>query len=49
LSSERLRRIHEVQRHIEAKDVSGAVTLVARKGRIAHLEATASCMDPKKT
>jgi CubicO group peptidase (beta-lactamase class C family) len=40
LSSERLKRIHEaVQRHIDAKDVSGAVTLVARKGRIAHLEA----------
>lgn len=40
LSSERLQRIHEaVQRHIDAKDVSGAVTLVARKGRIAHLEA----------
>jgi CubicO group peptidase (beta-lactamase class C family) len=40
LSSERLQRIHQaVQRHIDAKDVSGAVTLVARKGRIAHLEA----------
>jgi CubicO group peptidase (beta-lactamase class C family) len=40
LSSERLQRIHEaVQRHIDAKDVSGSVTLVARKGRVAHLEA----------
>jgi CubicO group peptidase (beta-lactamase class C family) len=40
LSSERLQRIHEaVQRHIDAKELSGAVTLVARKGRIAHLEA----------
>jgi len=40
LSSERLGRIHEaVQRHIDAKDVSGAVTLIARNGRIAHLEA----------
>src|SRR2546427_5055264 len=40
LSSARLHRIHEtVQRHIDARDVSGAVTLVARKGRIAHLEA----------
>src|SRR5262245_5266128 len=39
LSSERLQRIHEaVQRHIDAKDVTGAVTLVARKGRVAHLE-----------
>ena len=40
LSSERLARVHEaVQRHIDAKDVSAAVTLIARNGRIAHLEA----------
>lgn len=40
LSSERLGRIHQaIQRHIDAKDISGAVTLVARRGRIAHLEA----------
>src|SRR4026209_1019135 len=40
MSSERLRRIHElVQRHIDAKSFSGALTLVARNGRIAHLEA----------
>src|SRR5262245_9562369 len=40
LSSERLKRIGEaVQRHIDAKDIAGAVTLVARKGRIAHFEA----------
>src|SRR5688572_4719591 len=40
LSSERLQRIGEaVQRHIDAGNVSGAVTLVARKGRIAHFEA----------
>src|SRR4051812_48503252 len=40
LSSERLQRIHEtMQRHIDAKDIAGAVTLVARKGRIAHFEA----------
>src|SRR6059036_1886782 len=40
LSSERLARVHEtVQRHIDAHDISGAVTVVARKGRIAHLEA----------
>ncbi len=40
LSSERLKRIGEaVQRHIEAGNVSGAVTLVARRGRIAHFEA----------
>ena len=40
LSHERLGRIHQtVQRYIDAHEVSGAVTLVARKGRIAHLEA----------
>jgi CubicO group peptidase (beta-lactamase class C family) len=40
LSRERLQRIHEtIQRHIDSNDISGAVTLVARKGRIAHLEA----------
>src|SRR5262249_33116809 len=40
LSAERLRRIHEaVQRHIDAHRISGAVTLVARKGRVAHFEA----------
>jgi CubicO group peptidase (beta-lactamase class C family) len=40
LSSERLKRIGEaVQRHIDAGSVSGAVTLVARRGRIAHFEA----------
>ena len=40
LSRERLQRIHEtIQRHIDAHQIAGAVTLVARKGRIAHLEA----------
>src|SRR5690554_5576673 len=40
LSSERLNRITElVQRHIAAGSFSGAVTLVARNGRIAHYEA----------
>ena len=40
LSSERLKRIGELmQRHIEARTFSGAVTLVARSGRIAHFEA----------
>jgi CubicO group peptidase (beta-lactamase class C family) len=39
-SSERLARIHEVvQRHIDAHDISGAVTLVARNGKVAHFEA----------
>ena len=40
LSSERLQRVSEVVRkHIEAGDVAGAVTLVARRGKIAHFEA----------
>jgi CubicO group peptidase (beta-lactamase class C family) len=40
LSAERLTRITElVQRHIAAGSFSGAVTLVARHGRIAHHEA----------
>jgi CubicO group peptidase (beta-lactamase class C family) len=40
LSGERLRRINElIQRHVDAGTFSGAVTLVARHGRIAHLEA----------
>ena len=39
-SAERLHRISDlVQRHITAGDFSGAVTLVARNGRVAHLEA----------
>lgn len=40
ISSQRLQRIHElIQRHIDAGSFSGAVTLIARDGRIAHLEA----------
>jgi CubicO group peptidase (beta-lactamase class C family) len=40
LSEARLSRIHEtMQRHTDAKNISGAVTLVARKGRIAHFQA----------
>jgi CubicO group peptidase (beta-lactamase class C family) len=40
LSTERLKRIDDViQRYIDAKEISGAVTLVARKGRVAHFEA----------
>ena len=40
MSSTRLRRIHEaIQRHIDAGEISGAVTLVARRGRIVHFEA----------
>jgi CubicO group peptidase (beta-lactamase class C family) len=40
LSSERLKRVAELmQRHVEARNLAGAVTLVARNGRVAHLEA----------
>ncbi len=39
-SSERLRRVTDLlQRHVAAAGTSGAVTLVARHGRIAHFEA----------
>jgi CubicO group peptidase (beta-lactamase class C family) len=39
-SSERLKRIGEtIQQHMKAGDISGAVTLVARRGRVAHFEA----------
>ncbi len=39
-STERLQRVQEaVARHIEAKDVSGAVTLVARRGKIVEFAA----------
>src|SRR6188474_1768879 len=40
LSTERLKRVSEaVQRHIVAGNVAGAVTLVARRGKIAHFDA----------
>jgi CubicO group peptidase (beta-lactamase class C family) len=50
LSRERLQRIHDtIQKHIDSHDISGAVTLVMRKGRIAHLEAHGSMdLDSKK-
>ena len=40
LSSERLKQVNAlVKRHLDAKSFAGAVTLVARNGRIAHLQA----------
>ena len=50
LSSERLARITEMmKRHIAAGEISGGVTLVARHGRIAHLEAVGVAdVDSKK-
>ncbi|WP_321474640.1 serine hydrolase domain-containing protein [uncultured Paludibaculum sp.] len=40
MSAERLQRVHEsVQRHIDAGEISGAVTMVARRGKIVHVQA----------
>jgi CubicO group peptidase (beta-lactamase class C family) len=40
LSSERLQRINQmIARRISAGDIAGAVTIVARKGKVAHLSA----------
>jgi CubicO group peptidase (beta-lactamase class C family) len=40
MSADRLRRIAPmIQRHIDDKDFAGAVTLVARKGKVVHFEA----------
>ena len=40
MSAERLDRVGEmIQRAIDAKQISGAVTVVARRGRVAHFEA----------
>jgi CubicO group peptidase (beta-lactamase class C family) len=49
-SADRLERIHEtIERHIAAGDISGAVTLVARRGRIAHFQAHGQMdLDSKK-
>ena len=40
MSSERLQRINEVvQRYIDSGQITGAVTVVARRGKVAHFEA----------
>ena len=40
MSAERLKRIHPmIQGHLEGRDFSGAVTLVARQGKVVHFEA----------
>ena len=40
MSSARLHRIHDtIQSHIDSHDIAGAVTLVARRGRVVHFEA----------
>ena len=50
LSKERLQRIHEtIERHINSQDISGAVTLVMRQGRMVYFEAHGSMdLDSKK-
>ena len=41
MSMQRLQRIAQmIERRIAARDISGAVTLVARKGRVVHFEAS---------
>ena len=49
-STERLRRVHEmVVRRVEAKEISGAVTIVARRGRVVQYEAIgAADLDSKR-
>ncbi len=50
LSSERLQRIGQlIQRYIEDRQITGAVTVVTRKGRTAHFEATGSMDAEAKT
>ena len=50
LSSERLKRIGStIQRHVDEGNISGAVTLVARNGRVAHLQAHGSMDLASKT
>lgn len=50
MSSERLRRVTESMRaHVQAGDVAGVVTLVARRGRIAHFETHGSMNLETKT
>ncbi|HEV8318628.1 MAG TPA: serine hydrolase domain-containing protein [Vicinamibacterales bacterium] len=49
LSTERLHRINQVvQRYIDAKEIAGAVTVVSRRGRVAHFEAQ-GLMDIERT
>lgn len=50
ISEARLERVSElVDRHIQAGDISGAVTLVARNGRVVHLQAHGLADLEKKT
>src|ERR1043165_683495 len=50
MSTQRLERINEVMaRHIEAGDITGAVTAVARRGKVVHFQAHGFADVDKKT
>ena len=49
MSSERLARVGEaVQGYIDRGEVAGTVTLVARKGKVVHLEARGMSATPRR-
>jgi len=49
LSSERLQRINQmIQRYIDAGEITGAITMVSRRGKVAHFESQGQ-MDLEKT
>ena len=49
LSSERLQRINQlVQRYIDQGQITGAITMVSRKGRVAHFEAIGHDLTARK-
>jgi len=50
LSSERLQRINQmIQRYIDGSEITGAITMVSRRGKIAHFEAQGQMDLEKKT
>ena len=50
LSSERLQRINQViQRYIDGGEITGAITMVSRRGKVAHFEAQGLMDLEKKT
>jgi CubicO group peptidase (beta-lactamase class C family) len=50
LSSERLQRINQtIQRYMDGGEISGAITMVSRRGKVAHFEAQGSMDLEKKT
>ena len=50
LSSERLQRINQmIQRYMDGGEISGAITMVSRRGKVAHFEAQGLMDLEKKT